>query len=59
MSKPDKVQMPSTQGGLVRYFDDAQSKITIKPGHIIILVIIVILIEALLHLQGASLLGIG
>ena len=58
MSKPDKIQMPSTQGGLVRYFEDYQSNITFKPGHIIILVVVVILIEVLLQLQGMSLLGI-
>ena len=58
MSKPDKIQMPSTQGGLVRYFEDYQSSITLKPGHIIILVVVVILIEVLLQLQGMSLLGI-
>ncbi len=45
-------------GGLVRYFDEYKSKFQFKPGHIIIIVVIVILIEILLHWQGYSLLGL-
>ena len=62
MPKPmadNRITMPSTQGGLVRYFEDYKSKIEFKPGHIIILVIIVMLIEVFLHWQGLALLGIG
>ncbi len=59
MSSNNKVQMPSSGGGLVRYFDDYKSKIEFKPGHIIVLIIIIILLEIFLHWQGASLLGIS
>ena len=45
MARNNKVHMPSGTGGLVRYFDEYKSKIEFKPGMIIILVIIVILIE--------------
>lgn len=55
----NRITMPSTQGGLVRYFEDYKSKIEFKPGHIIILVVIVMLIELFLHWQGLALLGIG
>lgn len=55
----NRITMPSTQGGLVRYFEDYKSKIELKPGHVIVLVVIVMLIEAFLHWQGLSLLGIG
>jgi len=55
----DKIQMPSSQGGLIRYFDDYQSKIEIKPGHIIVLIITVVVIEILLNLYGSRLLGLG
>ncbi|HLC66478.1 MAG TPA: preprotein translocase subunit Sec61beta [Candidatus Nanoarchaeia archaeon] len=54
----NRITMPSTQGGLVRYFEDYKSKIEFKPGHIIILVVIVILIEVFLHWQGLALLGL-
>ena len=55
----DKVQMPSSMGGIVRYFDEYKSKITFKPGHIIVLCIVVIIIMIVLHLYGNALLGIG
>ena len=54
----DKIQMPSGMGGLVRYFDDYRSKITLKPGHVIVLCIIVIIIMIILHAYGKALLGI-
>lgn len=54
----DKITMPSSQGGLVRYLEDYKSKITLKPEHIILIVIVVIIIEIILHNYGASLLGL-
>jgi len=54
----NKVSMPSSTAGITRYFDDYRSKIEFKPGHIIILVIIVIIIELILHSVGKSWLGI-
>ena len=45
----DKIRMPQTQGGLVSYSEDYRSKFAFKPGHVIILVIIVVIIEVLLH----------
>ncbi|MFH1053307.1 MAG: preprotein translocase subunit Sec61beta [Candidatus Woesearchaeota archaeon] len=54
----DKVSMPSSMGGLVRYFDEYKSKIQFKPGHIIVLIIIVIIIEIVLHLYGKAWLGV-
>ena len=58
MANNNKVQMPSSGGGIVRYFDDYKSKIQFKPGHVIVLVIVVIVIELLLHwVVGDALLG--
>jgi preprotein translocase subunit Sec61beta len=53
----DKIQMPSSTAGLTRYFDDYKSKIEIKPGHVILLAIIVSAIVIVLHLYGGSLVG--
>ena len=53
----DKVQMPSSMGGLVRYFDEYKSKIEFKPGHIIILWIVVIVIMVILHAYGGNWIG--
>lgn len=55
----DRIQMPSGMGGLVRYFDDYKSKIEFKPGHIIVLVIVIIIIEVVLHSLGKGWLGLG
>ena len=41
----DKISMPSSGGGLVRYFEETKSKITIPPLIIIIAIVIVILVE--------------
>ena len=48
----DKIQMPSSGAGLTRYFDDYHSKIELKPEHVIILIVLVILIELILNWQG-------
>tara|TARA_Y100000310_G_C20524020_1_gene735101 strand:+ start:228 stop:398 length:171 start_codon:yes stop_codon:yes gene_type:complete len=53
----DSVPMPSGMGGLVRYFDDAKSKITIKPGTVVVLIILVILVEFFLHIWGSNIFG--
>jgi len=53
----DKIQMPSSTAGLTRYFDDYKSKIEIKPGHVILLAIIVSAIVIALHLYGGSIVG--
>ncbi|MBT3405617.1 preprotein translocase subunit Sec61beta [Candidatus Woesearchaeota archaeon] len=58
MAKDNKISMPSSGGGLVRYFDESVSKIRLKPGYVIIMVAILVVIELLLHWQGNSILGI-
>ena len=46
----DKIQMPSGMGGLVRYFDEYKSKLQIKPAHVVLFIIIVVVFEIILHL---------
>ncbi len=58
MARSNKVSMPTSTAGITRYFDDYKSKIEFKPGHIIILVCIVIIIELVLHTAGAGWLGL-
>jgi len=57
MSKNDKIQMPSSGAGITRYFDDYKSKFQLKPMHVIVLSILIILIIVILHLQGGSWFG--
>ena len=59
MAKNQKISMPSSQGGLVRYFDEYKSKIEFKPGYIIIFVIMIIIVEIVLHTQGYRFLGMN
>lgn len=54
-----KVHMPTSTAGLTRYFEDYRSKIEFKPGHIIILAVVIIIITIILHIYGTTLLGLG
>jgi|TARA_B100002003_G_scaffold116738_1_gene107804 preprotein translocase subunit Sec61beta len=58
MPQDNKISMPSGMGGLMRYFDEYKSRIRIKPGHIIIMVVIVMAIMIFLYSYGNTLLGI-
>ena len=53
-----KINLPSGSGGLMRYFDEYHSKIRIKPGHIIILSVLIMVIMLFLYNFGNRLLGI-
>ena len=55
----NRISMPQGMGGLVRYFDEYKSKIKFKPGHIIVLCVVVIVIMVLLYTYGNKMLGIG
>ncbi|MBN1386519.1 preprotein translocase subunit Sec61beta [Candidatus Woesearchaeota archaeon] len=54
MSRDNRVSMPQSMGGLVRYFDEYKSKIEIKPQHVIVLCVVVSLLIILLHAFGGS-----
>ena len=45
----NKVGLPSSGGGLVRYFEDYKSKIEIKPAIILTIIIIVAVVEIYLY----------
>ena len=54
----DRISMPSGMGGLVRYFDEYKSKIKFKPGHIVVLCVVVMVIMLFLYQYGRKLIGI-
>ena len=58
MAQDNRIQVPSSQGGIMRYFDSYRSKIELKPGHVIVLAVVVVIIEMFLHIQGYALLGL-
>lgn len=55
MAKNNKVNMPMSGAGITRYFDEAKSSISLKPGHVVFLAIVVILLVLVLHAFGNSL----
>ena len=52
MSRKEKQQLPNSGAGITRYFDDYKSRINFKPKYILLLVVIVIIIEVFLHING-------
>jgi preprotein translocase subunit Sec61beta len=54
----NKIQMPTSTAGLTRYFDDFKSKIELKPGHVIILGIVILVITVALHIFAGGFLGL-
>ncbi|MDD5178056.1 MAG: preprotein translocase subunit Sec61beta [Candidatus Nanoarchaeia archaeon] len=44
----DKIQMPTSGGGLVRYSEEAKSKIEIKPEVVVVILAVVIVIGLIL-----------
>jgi len=54
----EKSRMPMSTAGITTYFEDYKSKIEIKPGHIIIFSVVVILIIVALHMWGSAFLGL-
>jgi preprotein translocase subunit Sec61beta len=58
MAKNNKIQMPSSGAGLTRFSEDMHSKITIKPEHIVAIIIIAIVLVLILKSFGLSWLGI-
>ncbi len=47
-----KISMPQSGGGLVRYFDEYKTKFQISPKAVVGMIFIVIVIMALLHAFG-------
>jgi preprotein translocase subunit Sec61beta len=53
----EKMSMPQSGSGLIRYFDEYKSKIEISPGMVIAIAIIVIVLEIALHSFGKRIFG--
>ncbi len=45
MAKKNKMQMPQSTAGLVRYFDESKESIKLKPEHVVVICIVLIVIE--------------
>lgn len=49
MSDKNRISLPSTGGGIIRYFDEYKSKFEIKPAYVLVAIGLVILLALLLH----------
>ncbi|MBS3156211.1 preprotein translocase subunit Sec61beta [Candidatus Woesearchaeota archaeon] len=45
----NNIRIPSSQGGLVRYFDDYKSKIELRPEYVIAFIVLIVVIEITLQ----------
>lgn len=53
MMADNKIQMPSSGGGIVRYYDDSQSKIHISPVAVVVMAAVIAIFEiALFYFYG-------
>lgn len=52
MARSNKIMMPSSMGGLVRYFDEYKSKIQISPGVVVVACVVMIVLVLLLQVYG-------
>ena len=45
----ERIQMPQSGGGIVRYSEDYHSRLEMGPVAVIVMIVVVILVEAGLH----------
>lgn len=57
MAKDNKIDMPTSGGGLMRYSGESRSKLQFKPEHVLILIVVVIVIQLVLHWQAGIWIG--
>lgn len=46
----DKINVPSGIGGLVRYSEEYESKLKLKPEHVVVFIILVVVFVAVLKI---------
>lgn len=54
----DKISMPMSSAGLTRFNEASTSKLQITPGHVVVLIGIVIVFVIILHLYGNAWFGL-
>ncbi len=57
MARDDKIRMPASTAGITQYWDEVKTKIELKPQHVIVLAVIVVIAELLLQVYGHLLFG--
>jgi preprotein translocase subunit Sec61beta len=54
MAKKDKMYMPTGSGGLVRYQEEGDEKIKLKPKHVVYVVVGLVVAEIILKLLAVA-----
>jgi preprotein translocase subunit Sec61beta len=49
MSQKDRIQMPQSTAGLVRYFEESKEAIKLKPQHVVAVCTVIIIMEIALR----------
>ena len=52
--KKEKTNMPASYGGLMRYFEEYESKLSITPENVVFICAVVVIVELLLHPWSAQ-----
>lgn len=53
----ERTRMPMSTAGITTYFEEYRSKIEFKPGHVIVMAVVIILIIVALHLWAGAFLA--
>ncbi|MFH1637338.1 MAG: preprotein translocase subunit Sec61beta [Candidatus Woesearchaeota archaeon] len=49
MAKDNKIRMPQSGGGLIRYYDEYKSKLQINPWYVVVAIVVVVVFLFILH----------
>lgn len=49
MAKDNKIHLPASGGGLVRYSEEMPSKLQLKPMMVVAIIVVIIIIEIILY----------
>jgi preprotein translocase subunit Sec61beta len=52
-----KIRLPSSSGGIMQYYDEYHSKISLSPWVVVAIVIVVMIGVVIMHLLGPSVFG--
>ncbi|MBI2109890.1 preprotein translocase subunit Sec61beta [Candidatus Woesearchaeota archaeon] len=50
----ERIQMPQSSGGIIRYTEDYQSKLEFSPVWVVVMIVLVVLIELALFALGSN-----
>lgn len=53
----DNMRMPMASAGITSYYDEYNSKIDLKPGHVVVIAVVIILVVAALHIWASGFLA--